>query len=106
MSLERLIEAQIKRAMAEGQFDDLQGKGEPIDLKGYFETPEHLRICYSILKNADFVPEEMQLLKDLEALRAQLDACPDQEQRDRINKTITEKTLSFNLLMEKHRRTK
>jgi hypothetical protein len=106
VSLEKLIEEQIRRAMADGQFDDLQGKGQPIDLKAYFETPEHLRICYSILKNADFVPEEMQLLKDIEALRAELDSCSDEEQRSRLTKTITEKTLSFNLLMEKHRRTK
>jgi hypothetical protein len=106
VSLERLIEEQIRRAMAEGQFDNLQGKGQPIDLNGYFQTPEHLRICYSILKNADFVPEEIQLLKDIEALRTQLDACSDEAQRSRLNKTITEKTLSFNLLMEKHRRTK
>jgi hypothetical protein len=106
VSLERLIEAQIKRAMAEGQFDDLQGKGEPVDLKGYFETPEHLRICYSILKNADIIPEEMQLLKEIEALRAQVESCSDEKQREGLNKSITEKTLSFNLLMEKGRRTK
>lgn len=106
MSLERLIDEQIRRAIAEGQFDDLQGKGQPIDLKGYFETPEHLRICYSILKNADFVPEEIQLLKDIEALKKQLDSCSDEKQRDSLNKTITEKTLSFKLLMEKHRQRK
>ena len=63
MSLESFIEAQIKKAMAEGQFDDLPGKGKPIDLKAYFDTPEHLRMAYSILKKADFVPEEVQLLK-------------------------------------------
>jgi len=106
MSLERLIEAQIKKAMAEGEFDDLPGKGQPIDLKAYFDTPEHLRMAYSILKNGDFVPEEVQLLKDIEALKLQLDSCSDEEQRNCINKSIAEKRLNFNLLMENHRRAK
>lgn len=106
MSLESFIEAQIKKAMAEGEFDDLPGKGQPLDLKAYFETPEHLRMCYSILKNADFIPEEVQLLKEIEALKTQLDSCSDEEQRNRINQSITEKRLNFNLLMENHRRAK
>ena len=37
------VEAKIKAAMAEGQFDNLPGKGKPLDLKGYIDTPEHLR---------------------------------------------------------------
>jgi hypothetical protein len=49
------VEAKIKAAMAEGQFDNLAGKGKPLDLKGYMETPEHLRAAYHILKNAGFV---------------------------------------------------
>jgi len=106
MSLESFIEAQIKKAMAEGQFDDLPGKGKPIDLKAYFDTPEHLRMAYSILKKADFVPEEVQLLKEIEALKSQLDSCSDEEQRSHLNKSITEKRLNFNLLMENHRRAK
>jgi len=106
MSLESFIEQQIKKAMAEGEFDDLPGKGQPIDLKAYFDTPEHLRMAYSILKNSDFVPEEVQLLKDIEALRAQLDSGRDDAERKRIEKAITEKRLAFNLLMENHRRAK
>ncbi len=51
------VEEQIKKAMAEGAFDNLAGKGKPLDLEGYFQTPEHLRMCFSILKSGDFVPE-------------------------------------------------
>jgi hypothetical protein len=99
------IEQIIKKAMAEGEFDDLPGKGQPIDLDGYFQTPEHLRICYSILKNARFVPEEAQMLKDIEALREQHQACSDEAQKKELEKTIREKLLSFNLRMERNKRT-
>jgi hypothetical protein len=106
MSLESFIEKQIRKAIAEGEFDNLPGKGKPIDLKAYFDTPEHLRMGYAILKNADFVPEEVQLLKDIEALRAQLETCSDVEQRNRIEQKIRDKRLAFNLLIENHRRQK
>ncbi|HKC63115.1 MAG TPA: DUF1992 domain-containing protein [Pyrinomonadaceae bacterium] len=106
MSLESFIEQQIKKAIAEGEFDDLPGKGKPVDLKAYFDTPEDLRMAYSILKDANVVPEEVQLLKDIEALKAQLETCSDEEQKDRIKRAITEKRLAFNLLIENQRRKK
>lgn len=100
------VEEQIKRAMAEGAFDNLAGKGKPLDLEGYFQTPEHLRMCFSILKNGDFVPEEVQTLKDIEALKKQLSACSDETQRKQLAKTINEKMLSVTLVMERYKRNK
>ncbi|HUQ33792.1 MAG TPA: DUF1992 domain-containing protein [Pyrinomonadaceae bacterium] len=98
------IEQMIKKAMAEGEFDDLAGKGEPIDLDSYFQTPEHLRICYSILKNANFVPEEAQMLKEIESLREQREKCSDEAQKKGLEKTIRERVLRFNLTMERYKR--
>lgn len=106
MSLESFIEQQIKKAMAEGEFDNLPGKGKPVDLRAYFDTPEDLRMAYSILKDANIIPEEMQLLKDIEALKAQLETCSDTEQKNQIEKAIREKRLAFNLLIENQRRKK
>ena len=53
------VEVKIKAAMAEGDFDNLPGKGKPLDLKAYIETPEHLRTAYHILKNSGYLPEEV-----------------------------------------------
>jgi len=104
MSLESFIEQQIRKAIAEGEFDDLPGKGKPVDLRAYFDTPEDLRMAYSILKDANVVPEEVQLLKDIEALKAQLETCSDLEQKNQIEKAIREKRLTFSLLIENQRR--
>ena len=106
MSIEKFVEDQIKKAMAEGEFDNLSGKGKPIDLEAYFQTPEHLRICYSILKNSSFVPEEIQMLKDIESLGEQLASCSDEAQKNQLSKIIGEKVLSFNLTMERQKRNK
>jgi hypothetical protein len=104
MSIEKFVEEQIRKAIAEGEFDNLPGKGQPLDLDAYFQTPEDLRMCYSILKNAQVVPEEAQMLKDIEALREELAACSDEAQRKRLSKSINEKVLSLNLALERYKR--
>lgn len=104
MSIEKFIEEQINRAMADGKFDNLPGKGQPLDLIAYFQTPEHLRLCYSILKNGDFAPPEVELLREIEALKRQLESTSDEEQQKQLNKTIAQKTLTFKLLLENHGR--
>jgi hypothetical protein len=98
--LEKAVEDQIRQAVAEGKFDNLPGKGKPIDLKAYFQTPEPLRMAYSILKSADFAPPEVQLLKEVEALRAQLAACADEGERGRLARAINDKALRVQLGME------
>ena len=104
MSIEKFVEEQIKKAIARGEFDNLPGKGKPLDLDAYFNTPEDLRLCYSLLKGGNFVPEEVQMLKDIEALKEQHAACTDEEKKQRLAKTISEKVLLFNLAMERYRR--
>jgi hypothetical protein len=103
MGKDKFIEDQISQAVARGKFDNLPGKGRPLDLDAYFSTPEDLRLCYSILKNGDFVPEEVQLLKDVEALKTRLANCSSDAERARIEKAVTEKMLGFNLLMDKRK---
>ncbi len=104
MSIEKFVEKQINKAMAEGEFDNLPGRGKPVDLDGYFQTPEDLRLCYSMLKNAEFVPEEVQMLKDVESLRARLADCADVDEKARLEKSISEKVLSFKMAVERYRR--
>ncbi|HSE38232.1 MAG TPA: DUF1992 domain-containing protein, partial [Blastocatellia bacterium] len=104
MSIEKFIDDQISKAIEAGEFDDLPGKGKPLDLRAYFETPEDLRMAYSILKSNNFVPEEVELLREINALRKSLEASSDEDQKQSLNKEITEKTYIFNMLIEKRKR--
>ena len=104
MSFDKLVEEKIREAMARGEFDNLPGKGKPIDLDAYFATPEDVRIAYSLLKSSGFVPEEAQLLKDVESLKEALKNCFDDDEKNKIKKLIDEKTLKLNLLVEHYRR--
>jgi hypothetical protein len=103
MSFDRLIDEKIKEAMDRGEFDNLPGKGKPIDLEDYFATPEEMRVGHSILKNSGFIPEEVQLLKDIESLRESFDRSRDEDEKGRIRKQIDREVLKLNLLVEKRR---
>ena len=97
----RGIEELIKDALANGEFDNLPGKGQPLDLTSYFDAPDHLRMGYGMLKGAGFVPEEAQLLKDIAVLREELRSCTDESRRRELSKAIQEKNLNYSLLMER-----
>ena len=102
----RGIEALIQAAIRRGEFDDLPGKGRPLDLDPYFQSPEDVRMGHSILKNGGFVPEEVQLLKDVESIREELKSCPDEARGEELRRALREKSLSYSLLMVRARRKK
>src|SRR5262245_14701485 len=63
---ETLVEKKIREAMEQGEFDNLPGKGEPIDLsENPFEDPE-LRTVHRLLKNAGFAPAWIEARKEIE----------------------------------------
>ncbi len=90
--------------MQEGDFDNLAGKGKPIDLTAYFATPADLRLGYSVLKNARVIPPEAKLLKEIDELRDQLAACTTEEERLKLKKEIENKVLKLNLILERYKR--
>ena len=49
-------------------FDDLPGSGRPLELDDDRLVPEELRVAWRILKNAGFVPPEIEALRDIDAL--------------------------------------
>ena len=104
MSFEKAVEAAIREAQERGDFNNLKGKGRPIDLSAYFETPEELRMAYSLLKNANMAPAEVDLLGEIAALKERLSTTYEEKDRDRIQKLIREKQMQFNIMMERQKR--
>ena len=65
--LESLTEKMLREAIEKGEFDDLPGKGEPLDLKeNPFEDPD-LRVVHRLLRNAGFAPAWIEERKDIDA---------------------------------------
>lgn len=104
MSIEKAVEAIIKEAQERGDFDNLKGKGQPIDLDAYFETPEDLRLAYSALKNAGMVSPEVELLQEVAELKERLASTFEEAQRNSIKKIIQDKQLQFNIMLERQKK--
>jgi DnaJ homologue, subfamily C, member 28, conserved domain len=104
MWFDRIVEAIIQEAMERGEFDNLPGKGKPIDLTEYFETPEEVRLANSVLKNAGMTSREVDLLKEIAELKQILVAILDEKKRQEIERQIQQKHVEFNLLMERQKR--
>lgn len=100
MSLDRAIEEIIQAAMARGEFNNLKGQGRPQDHSDYFSMAEEDRMAFTVLKNAGYAPPEVELLKEIDALRARLAAAQSEVERRYLTKQLDEKTLAFNLLQE------
>src|SRR5215831_14294871 len=104
MSFQKNVDEKIKAAIERGEFDNLPGKGKPLDLDAYFAMPEHLRMAYSILKNADIIPEEMELLREIEGLKKSLDSSTTPAGKKALRHQLSEKVTNLNMRMEHNRK--
>ena len=74
---EKIVEERIRRAFENGEFEDLVGLGEPLVLEDDSNVPEDLRLAYKILKNAECLPPEVELRKDIERTEDLIAAMPE-----------------------------
>jgi hypothetical protein len=103
MAWERIAENRIRDAMQAGEFDSLPGAGKPIDLDGYFKLPEHLRVAFSILKSANCVPAEVELLNEIAAFGRQLSTAPE-DQQPAIRRALGDRRTRLAVVLERARR--
>jgi hypothetical protein len=94
----------IAEWMAQTPSENLPGKGKPLDLEEYFRWPEDYRLAYSLLKNAGFVPEEVEQLREIGRLKEQIDHCVDAGFRKKLESRLEEEQVSLNIRLEKRRR--
>lgn len=62
--VDQWVEKYIKEASARGEFEKLSGKGKPLVLDDDSAVPTELRVAYRILKNAGYLPPELQDRKE------------------------------------------
>lgn len=78
---EKIVEERIRKAQANGFFDNLEGAGKPLNLSQDLHVPEELRLPYKILKNADCLPPEIELKKEIHRTEDLLAGMPDTAER-------------------------
>ncbi len=99
------IDEILREAIERGEFQNLPGQGRKLDLDDYFNAPEEVRLGYGLLKSNNFIPEEVQMLKDIESLQEKLKQTTVEEERKTLQREIEARRLKYNLLMDRfHRR--
>lgn len=69
---EAIVEERIKAAQKQGRFDNLEGKGKPLLFEDS-HVPNDLRLAHKILKNAGFLPPEVEIRKQITHIRELMD---------------------------------
>jgi len=96
----RIAERKIQEAMEEGLFDDLPGKGKPLEFEEETWVPEDLRVAYRILKNAGYIPSELELRKEIMNLRSLIDTLDDKERLRKLRE-LNYKFIKFNMMKKR-----
>ena len=104
MRIYNLVEEKIRQAIEAGDFDNLPGKGKPIDLSEWQRTPETLRMSYSILKSAGIKPAEVDIKSTIADLKAAIKACRDDEERIRLINKLNEAMVDYSLKLDRMKR--
>jgi hypothetical protein len=99
-----LAESKIQAAIANGELDDLPGRGRPLARDDLARVPVELRMGYRILRNAGCLPPELEARKEIARLGALLDATGDPHERSRLAGLRRDAELRYALLTERRRR--
>jgi len=104
---EAFAEQKIAEAINRGDFENLPGSGQPLNLDDDPLIPEDQRMATRILKNAGFTPPEVGARRQIAELTAQLELLGNEEKSKalkRLHLLMTQLSLargeSANLLLE------
>jgi hypothetical protein len=101
MSFRRIAESRIREAIEQGVFENLPGAGKPLNLEEYFNTPEALRMAFSILKNANCAPPEVELLKEVARLQHAIAEASDPAAKNQFQRTLTHRRMQLAITLER-----
>ncbi len=107
----RLADDEIGRALAEseknGELRAAPSFGKPLDFgDGYAQTPAEFRMPMKILRDAGVVPAEVEAMREIAALQAELEtlgAAADDAPARALRQRISEKRQALALRLEKLR---
>ncbi|PEI95678.1 enterochelin esterase [Bacillus pseudomycoides] len=91
------ISSIVKRAEKSGAFDDLPGRGKPLNIdKSLSYNPE--KQLYKTLKDNHVLPRWIELSKEIDYLKGKLKEITDSKEATKLVRTINKKVLEHNLL--------
>lgn len=92
----KIAEQKIREAQERGEFDNLPGQGKPLDLDEDFRIPEEMRMAYTILKNANCLPPEIQVKNEIIQIEDMLSTIKDEQEKYRQLKKLNFLVMKLN----------
>ena len=103
-TLDEYIAQSLREAQHSGELQSAASWGKPLDLAdGYAQTPEELRMAFKALKDAGFVPPEVETMKQIAALRQVIEADPAAPDAEAMRRRLSELQQHLALRLEKLR---
>lgn len=93
---EKIVEERIRSALKKGAFDDLPNSGKPLLLADDRFVSEELRLSFKILKNADCLPPEIELKKQIAHIESLLDGMGDTKEAYHLMKKMNFLVMKLN----------
>ena len=94
----RIVEERIRKAQLKGEFENLAGAGKPLALENDSHVAEELRLAHKILKNADCLPPEVELKKEIERTEDLLSSMQDAAEKFRTIKKLNFLIMKLNAI--------
>ena len=97
---EKIVEERILKAQKMGEFENLPGAGKPLAIEDHRFISEELRLAYKILKNADCLPVEIELKKEIKQTQDLLTGMQETSEKYRILKKLNFLILKLNSIRD------
>jgi len=97
---EKIVEERILKAQKKGEFENLDGSGKPLKLNANWCIPEELRLAFKILKNADCLPPEIELKKEIKQTEDLLAGMQETSEKYRILKKLNFLIMKLNTIQD------
>ena len=95
----RLIaERKISEAIQNGSLDVTAWRNRPLPMTNDHLVPEELRMAHKILKNAGYLPPEIETKKQIQQLEDLLASCEDEHARLKQIKKLNYLVLKLNIM--------
>jgi len=96
----KIIEERIRKAQKKGQFDNIEGAGKPLKLDEDSHIAEDLRLAHKILKNANCLPPEIELKKEIQRTEDLLVGMQDTAEKHRTLKKLNYLIMKLNAVRD------
>jgi hypothetical protein len=102
--MKNLAEQRIAAAERAGELDNLPGAGKPLPPDKFSSVSPEMRAAVTILSNSGYVPEEVDLMREMNEAREALRCASTDAERAARMRDFCDAELKYNIVIDRHRR--